>query len=74
MCYNERKVLLCKLVMYKIFQKKNVFDWEPFDYLHWLRTIQDAEEQMGNIKEAKYVKMVVDGLQKRISIDTKENT
>ena len=56
------------------FSEKNVFDWEPVDYLHWLRTIQDGEELLGNTKAAKYVKMIADGLQIRISNDTKKDT
>ena len=50
-------------------ERKNVYDWDPFDYLHWLRNIQDGEEFMGNDVTAKFTKMIADGLFERIKID-----
>ena len=53
-------------------ERKNIFDWDPFDYLHWLRNIQDCEEFMGNERTMKFVKMIADGLFSKIETDQKK--
>ncbi len=53
-------------------ERKNIYDWSPFDYLHWLRNIQDGEEFMGNEASRNFVKQIADGLFDRIKHDTEK--
>ena len=50
-------------------EHKSVFEWDPFDYLHWLRNIQDNEEFKGNEQDRMMVKKIADGLFDKIKHD-----
>lgn len=55
------------------YERKNVFDWDPFDYLHWLRNIEDCEEFCGNEARRKITKFIGDGLFERIQRDMEKS-
>ena len=51
------------------YERKDIFEWDPFDYLHWLRNIEDCEEFNGNEKTRRYVKNLADCLFEKIKRD-----